>query len=491
MRLAINFLLRRDHDVTCLHVAYAFFCAFSLFLTLYHTPWRDEAQAWLLARDLSVWQLFLEARHDGHPILWHLCLKVVQAAGFNYWGMMLLNWAFMAFAIWLLFYRSTIPLSARIVVALCPACLLHVSYNARNYAISAMLIFIAAILYRNVSRRPIGFSVVLALLASTNVYAAAVFVGISFQFLLEQAFSSGQNRFSLRPLFTRYLPANLILLAGALLLVAQLAPVPLPGEPTVGRPVLTFSFNPSCFAVVLLLIPLFLTCIPKSPGCPRIFGGILTVGLVLIPACLYGMGTRHAFMVVVETVYFIWIYLDDILRNSSAKTPPRESFMTGLAALLIITICIACQWAGLRTAFKYEFDSRRTAQAIIAHHLDQPDTLLVTTDPAFSTPLLLFFKNIRVTYGPPPYGPPPQSFADFFLTRMRTHIPTLEEMKPLVMNLAREHPDKTLMVVSVNPGNPPPRNDDPSYQLVPVYLSPPPPVDDHKGEFYQVYLLKK
>jgi hypothetical protein len=164
--------------------------------------------------------------------------------------------------------------------------------------------------------------------------------------------------------------------------------------------------------------------------------------------------------------------------------------VTGLAAILIITICFACQWGGLRTAFQYEFDSRRAAAAILARHLDQPDTLLVTANPTSTTPLLLFFKNIRVDYGPAPFGPPPQSFADFFLTRMRTHIPSLSEMKPLVLNLARANPGKTILIVTVNTDGSHDSVSDPDYRLDPVYFSPPPKTDDHRGEFYQVYVLR-
>ena len=40
-----------------------------------HEPWADEAQSWLLARDLGWFQLiFGELRYEGHPGLWHSIL---------------------------------------------------------------------------------------------------------------------------------------------------------------------------------------------------------------------------------------------------------------------------------------------------------------------------------------------------------------------------------------------------------------------------------
>ena len=45
----------------------------------YHEKWADEAQAWLIARDLdlrSIW--FHELRYEGSPGLWHTILWVAQ-----------------------------------------------------------------------------------------------------------------------------------------------------------------------------------------------------------------------------------------------------------------------------------------------------------------------------------------------------------------------------------------------------------------------------
>ena len=50
-----------------------------LFTVRYHEKWADEAQAWLIARDLdlkTIW--FHELRYEGSPGLWHTILWVAQ-----------------------------------------------------------------------------------------------------------------------------------------------------------------------------------------------------------------------------------------------------------------------------------------------------------------------------------------------------------------------------------------------------------------------------
>ncbi len=482
-------LLRRDNSTVWLHGVFGAFALASLFLTVHLTPWRDESQAWLMARDLSPWGLFVEARHDGHPILWHLCLQVLQALGVNYEGMYALNWAFIVTAIWLLFYRSGLPLIARIVLALSPVCLLDVAYNARNYAISAMLTFVAAALYRNVERKPVVFCVVLALLANTNVFSAAIVVGISFQFLLEQAWAFGRGPVSIRPIYTHYLLPNLILLAGMLLLIAQLIPVPVLGEPVAGRPELSVHLDR--IPRPLFLVFLAMAALPyfsKSRGFPRILGGIPALILVLVPTLLHTCQPRHAFMVVIGIVYFIWIYLDDII----AKNPAREARILMQVSLLIVVASFAAKPGGLRQVLRHNWDSTNTAHAIIENHLDEPSTLMVATEPDFTTPVLMQLKNIRTNMAAS-LSAGPMSFADYFYTQMKKHhIPSLEEIKPMVLNLAAANPSKTIMVVSSDPANTGFDDHDSNYVLVPIYSSPVFPSASHfDQEYFQVFVLKR
>lgn len=41
---------------------------------IFHEKWRDEAQAWLIARDLDFWGIIKQMTYEGHPPLWHFIL---------------------------------------------------------------------------------------------------------------------------------------------------------------------------------------------------------------------------------------------------------------------------------------------------------------------------------------------------------------------------------------------------------------------------------
>src|SRR5271154_2517499 len=50
-----------------------------------HEAWADEAQAWLLARDASLWNLWTHLMHyEGSPGIWQTLLHIVVRIGVPY-----------------------------------------------------------------------------------------------------------------------------------------------------------------------------------------------------------------------------------------------------------------------------------------------------------------------------------------------------------------------------------------------------------------------
>jgi len=406
---------------------------------------------------------------------------------------MVLNWLFIIAAIGLLFYGSGLPFIVRLLVAFCPACLLEISFNARNYAIAIALIFLAAALYSRAARKPLVFCFILALVANTNVYAAAVFVGISVQFMLEQASGFGASPFSLRPLFTRYLAANAILLLGALLLVAQLAPIAVLNElPGIHTAHMSLSVIPSVNILIVLLCTFPPLLFVKTPGFPRIVGSAIAGGLVLMPMLSHSVHTRHIFMLAAGVVYFFWIYYDDLLRADL-----RPEITTGLRrstlawTLLVAIMVLACQPYGWRNAMKKGSDSTRAAEVVLDQKLDRPNVLLFATEATKASTLLVHFQHIASLYSEPPYPPGPMPFPDYFYTRvLGQDIPPLEQVKSQIMDLAHAHPDDALLL-SARADDPGFTPDDPAYHLRLVYHTTDGPAFRTEAELFQIYVLEK
>jgi hypothetical protein len=487
-----GFLLQRGNGSMLLHLLFAFFGAFTLYLAIVHVPWRDEAQPWLFARDLDLSGMFYVARHNGHPMTWFVCAKILQELGAGYLSLMVLDWAFGLWGVWLLFYRSYLPLAARLAFAYAPICFSEIVVRGRNYAFALPICFLAAYLYQDVQRRPIRFSIVLALLASTNVYAAAVFVGLWFQFLLEQAFGFGAERFSLRPVFTRYLVANLILAVGAIWLFLQLAPIHFPGDPfpSVTSHLYFVAGRLVDLRLTLVLLPwLCLPFLPKVPSVPRILGTIPTLLLAAIPIIAYSAWGRHLYMLGLGVVYFCWIYYDNLLKADWWLTRKWGPFGVAFAVTLLIFFAGWTPKPYLRHAYPGWDDGRNAAYAVIDNHFDRPDTVLVSTDPFKTMTLLPYFRSIQSDYAPAMFGPSPQSYAYDAYVGCVTLTPSVAELKPLVLDVAQKNPGKTILIIGTRPRSADIPDYGPGYQLQLVYRTPLNigPLD----EGYEVYLLRQ
>ena len=85
-----------------------------LLLDSRYENWLDEAQAWLLARDLNLAGLFRQMSFEGHPCLWHLILMPFAKLGFPYGTCRVLSQLLTAGVILTLAYRSPfcIPMRA-------------------------------------------------------------------------------------------------------------------------------------------------------------------------------------------------------------------------------------------------------------------------------------------------------------------------------------------------------------------------------------------
>ena len=46
----------------------------SFLLLVFHESWRDEAQAWLIARDLNFFEIIKQLKYEGHFLLWFVIL---------------------------------------------------------------------------------------------------------------------------------------------------------------------------------------------------------------------------------------------------------------------------------------------------------------------------------------------------------------------------------------------------------------------------------
>ncbi len=156
------------------------------YAAIHHEMWRDEIQAWLLARDsASVFELFANMKYEGHPAFWHLCLMPLSRITASPVIMQVFHLLIAATTVFLFTYYAPFNRLHKFLFAFGYFALYEYAIVARNYALGVLLITIFCVLYRERYKRFVWIGTVLILMAHTSVHALIVAIAIGFALLCE------------------------------------------------------------------------------------------------------------------------------------------------------------------------------------------------------------------------------------------------------------------------------------------------------------------
>lgn len=141
----------------------------------FHEMWRDEVQAWLIARDTSsIADLYSVLKHEGHPGLWHVCLKLMNLLTGSPAAMQAFHVGTAAATVLVFARYSPFSNLQKSLFAFGYFPFYEYALVSRNYALSVLLLFGFCALYRRRHERPWSVGIVVFLLANTNVLGLIV-----------------------------------------------------------------------------------------------------------------------------------------------------------------------------------------------------------------------------------------------------------------------------------------------------------------------------
>ena len=167
------------------------FLVVGAFTASHHEMWRDEIQAWLLARDsTSVFNLFAHLKYEGHPGLWHLCLMPLSRITHSPVIMQMLHLLITGVTVYLFVRYAPFNWFQKLLFCFGYLVLYEYAIVARNYALGLLLITVFCVLFKERYKRFIWVGCVLLLLAHTSVHALIVTIAIGIVLCCEYFFGS-------------------------------------------------------------------------------------------------------------------------------------------------------------------------------------------------------------------------------------------------------------------------------------------------------------
>lgn len=164
--------------------ALALYAALVAFEIPWHEPWADEAQAWQLARNLSLADLFDHyIRFEASPGLWHFFLWILVRLHIGYTGMHWVCGAIAVAATALLVFKSPFPRYLKLSLPFTFFLLYQFAVVARSYVLAPLLFFLIALWWK---KNPALVAALLGLLANVALHAAAISAGLAIVYLIDQ-----------------------------------------------------------------------------------------------------------------------------------------------------------------------------------------------------------------------------------------------------------------------------------------------------------------
>ena len=370
---------------------FALYCAITLWTTLHHEAWGDEADVWLAMRDGGLRTLLPPtSAYRGTPALWYLAVWPFAASGAPYLAQQLLNLAFCWAAVLLVLTSAPFPPAVRALFAFSYFPAFEYAALARPYALMMLLIFAVAELWERRVERPVAVAAAVALLANTSLPGLIIAAAMGLALLIEWARAAAAAR-------PRVIGALAMMTAGGLLSVWQIWPRPggQEGFYRVMPDTLTYALGGAFFperraaSAVWLVVPLLvivLWSIRRSVSALLVTVVSLSA-IVLVYVYVWMGGIRHAGILLLVVIAGIWI----AAREGALRSPRVVAVALGLAMAASIPPAVRSWNAETRLPY--------SASRELAAALDEPRfraVALAASHPAHAP--LVYVPERRVWY---------------------------------------------------------------------------------------------
>jgi hypothetical protein len=171
-------------------IFFVLYCFLLLSGIMHHEPWRDETQAWLLARDQGFLHILKSLSTEGAMPLWHMILFAFSKVGLPFHSIYGANYFFSVTAAYILLFRSPFHTLTSISVLMGSALLYNFSVIARHYALSTCILFWVLTVFPDRHTRSYSYLLSLILLLLSNTFALAIGIVL----LGELALGNKKNR---------------------------------------------------------------------------------------------------------------------------------------------------------------------------------------------------------------------------------------------------------------------------------------------------------
>ena len=338
--------LKRLADAGWRPLALIVYATWLMLVGSHHQAWFDEGQVWLLARDNGLWPLLAErVRYEGTPGLWHGLVWLAIHTGLAYAWLWLMPVACAIAGGAIVLWRAPFPPALRIAVLVSYFFGYQFAVIARGYCLDLVLFPLAAVLFAGRERRPLGYAVVIGLIANDNAHGFLIGALLAIELSVRLLRAKSRNWRAILPalgsaaalglfaLWTAWQPADNDFLHPALRPPALVGTIRLLANAFVDRAV---PWSAAPFATTELVATLLLTAFVlqahvrmMATGPNRLLALALWVVLIAFSARVYASPWHSGLL------FLTWLFLSWIGWHALASDALRREVLAGMMIVLL------------------------------------------------------------------------------------------------------------------------------------------------------------
>ena len=166
-------------------IVFSLYACITFALLFFHENWRDEAQAWLLARDCSIPELINAMKYEGHFLIWYFILMPFAKLGFPYETTNIISWLITCISVWLVLDQAPFRFDKRVLFISTFPLLYLFPVISRCYCLIPLATVLMSIFYKDRYAKPLRYLLSIVFLLNTHVIMAGMVGVVLFDFLID------------------------------------------------------------------------------------------------------------------------------------------------------------------------------------------------------------------------------------------------------------------------------------------------------------------
>ncbi len=376
---------------------YIFITVFTMF---HHEIWRDEAQVWLVVRDLNLFGIIDHVRYEGHPLLWYMIVLPFAKLGLPVIFMQAVSLIFMIAAALIFVFKSPFNIITKISILFSTAFIYWLSIISRNYSLIPFFVFTTALLYPKQKTHPYFYAISLALLSQTHVLTSAFCAGMGILFGYENIIKNKENKEKfVWPLLIIFLPLIILCLYifSSQNQNASIVNFNEHGEKTLWKSftsmlVYTYGYvsNVKGFFITALLLICSAVIFVENK---KLFAVFLTsfVYQICVYTYIWQSSSEKAALFFVILIFCFWLIL-----NTKKLSKPKQIVYN----LLLITIFGINTGLGInlvKNDISYDYSGSKNTAKFIKENINKEDTI-ITNNPVFTSSIAAYLPDRKFYY---------------------------------------------------------------------------------------------